>query len=117
MKNILFVFIGGGLGSVCRYGASLLALSYFPIWGQLIGLGFINTLGGLGAGFLFSKLSSEGASSLWLIGFMGGFTTFSAFSLELVKMLEEDKFFLALIFMSLSLIGSLFAAWLAYRVS
>lgn len=84
---------GGALGSVLRYGLSL--------WVQaLAGRGFpfgtlaVNVLGCLAMGFLFVLLDERtGASAVWraglLIGVLGGFTTFSAFSIETFNLIEQ----------------------------
>jgi len=78
---LLLVAAGGAIGSVLRYLISLLAVAHlgtgFP-WGTLavnvIGSGAIGVLAGLGVG--------GGARLLLVTGLLGGFTTFSAFSLE-----------------------------------
>ena len=87
MQNLLLVFIGGGLGAVCRYISTThigaLFGTYFP-FGTL----FVNTLGSLLMGFIMGSL-------LLTVGFLGGFTTFSSFSLETVTLLEGGSFFYA----------------------
>lgn len=93
MKIILLVALGGAIGSVARYlvgkAALLLWGADFP-WGTLI----VNVLGcflmGLLAGILahYAELSQEVRSFL-LIGVLGGFTTFSAFSLDLVTLYQR----------------------------
>lgn len=80
------VFIGGGLGAVLRHAINCLALAYlgnrFP-FGTL----FVNAAGSLVMGVLAGLFASAGSGSQELrlfltIGLLGGFTTFSAFSLE-----------------------------------
>lgn len=93
MKIILLVALGGAIGSVARYLVGKAALflwgANFP-WGTLI----VNILGcffmGLLAGLLshYAELSQEVRSFL-LIGVLGGFTTFSAFSLDLVTLYQR----------------------------
>ena len=104
MQNLLLVFIGGGLGAVCRYISTThigaLFGTYFP-FGTL----FVNTLGSLLMGFIMGSLIfltektglrlAEPARLLLTVGFLGGFTTFSSFSLETVTLLEGGSFFYA----------------------
>lgn len=93
MNQVMAIAAGGALGSVLRYGLSL--------WVQaLAGRGFpfgtlaVNVLGCLAMGFLFVLLDERtGASAVWraglLIGVLGGFTTFSAFSIETFNLIEQ----------------------------
>ena len=85
MKELLWVFIGGGLGSMCRYTITIILKevdSLYP-WPTLLA----NALGSLLIGALADQwirnTSDHSANSLfWIIGFCGGLTTFSAFALE-----------------------------------
>ena len=104
MQNLLLVFIGGGLGAVCRYISTThigaLFGTYFP-FGTL----FVNTLGSLLMGFIMGSLVflmekpglrlAEPARLLLTVGFLGGFTTFSSFSLETVTLIEGGNLFYA----------------------
>ena len=88
MNAYLLVFLGGGLGSAARYAATSVvgrvAGAGFP-WGTL----FVNVAGSLAMGIVIAWLArrSGGDATLRLLlatGFLGGFTTFSAFSLDAV---------------------------------
>jgi fluoride exporter len=91
---ILVVFLGGGIGSVCRYLLGELVQSRarveFPL-GTLI----VNVLGCLAIGFLAKYFLHEQSGSLartaLIVGFCGGFTTFSAFSLDALGLLTGGK--------------------------
>lgn len=93
LKFLLAVALGGGAGSVLRYAVAQSVQHWlgrgFP-WGTLT----VNLAGGLLMGLISGWLAARGAGdSVWrgllLTGFLGGFTTFSAFSLETWNLLQE----------------------------
>ena len=98
IANIIFVALGGGLGSVCRYLCGFIPapeLGGFPIVTMLI-----NFVGALIIG-VFAELVdnsmvtyfniSEKMGLFFKVGFCGGFTTFSTFSLEMFNLLDNGK--------------------------
>ncbi len=94
MSNFLLVALGGGLGAAGRYGVSL-AMPMKP--GEWPWATFsINVLGSLAIGVLAGWLSTRGeAGEPWRlflgVGVLGGFTTFSAYSLETLRMIERGE--------------------------
>lgn len=115
MKGWLAVAAGGALGSAARYGAGLLAL-------RLLGNGFpygtlaVNVGGclgiGLGAGWMQGRgLHHEGFWLFAVTGFLGGFTTFSAFGLESFQLLAGGHPAKALLCVAANLSGGLLAVW------
>lgn len=106
-KNLIFVSLGGALGSVLRYSLGLWFSRFFQSafpWATFI----INILGCLLFGVLFSTFAKMGEDMgawklLLLTGFCGGFTTFSAFGHESVQLLNAGNYtcFLAYVFGSL----------------
>ncbi len=106
----MLVFVGGGLGSVLRWGAGLAAVR---LWGAGFPCGtlFVNLLGGLVIGLLARQpvLLTDGGSAprlLLITGVLGGFTTFSAFSLDAVTLAQAERFGAALGYVLLSVLGS-----------
>ena len=103
--NFLSVGVGGGIGAMARYGVSLLSNSStqtsgvaFP-WTTLI----VNLIGCFSIGILWEILGkNNGLSMFWIIGFLGGFTTFSSFGLDGFKLLNQEAFthFAAYVLMS-----------------
>ncbi len=93
--KFVYVFIGGGLGSVCRY---LLSLKIYSWYGRLFPLGTlsVNIIGCFMIGFLFSIFEiievHPNIRIFLLIGFLGGFTTFSSFGLETWNLLRQSDY-------------------------
>ncbi|MGD8407722.1 MAG: fluoride efflux transporter CrcB [Thiohalophilus sp.] len=115
MLQIIFIAVGGALGSVFRFALSTGVY-------QWLGRGFpygtltVNVLGSLLMGFLYIVLlerSSLGPEwrALILIGLLGAFTTFSTFSLETLNLIESGALLKAAMNILLSVVLCLFAAW------
>jgi len=125
MPPLLYVMLGGAVGAGFRYQISAIVLHRlgpgFP-WGTWI----INLLGGLLMGVLAGVLAKQLAPAhgeplrlLMGVGVLGGFTTFSAFSLETANMLLRGQVLLATTYAVSSVAGSimlLFAGLFATRV-
>ncbi len=109
--NLLLVFVGGGFGSVARY-AIMKAI------GRIMGTAFpwhtlgVNLLGAIIIGalteFLALRISGVDQARLLLVtGFLGGFTTFSAFSLESALMYQRGDYLALGCYVAASVIGTL----------
>jgi len=116
MSQVIAIAVGGALGSVMRYGLSTWVHSFagrgFP-YGTLA----VNVLGCLAMGVLFVLLVERmGASAVWraglLIGVLGGFTTFSTFSIETFNLIEQGAMTKAAGNIAASLILCVGATWL-----
>jgi len=112
MVQTLIVFLGGGLGSTLRFFLSYLArmLSLRPWAGTLMA-----NIIGTAAIFLVCKyLKKEGELSLFVkTGILGGLTTFSTFSLELVTMIKSDSLMEAAIYFTLNVVlGVVMGLWI-----
>lgn len=106
MTNYLLVFLGGGLGSICRFGIGHWLAGYRPgfpwatflanfiscfLLGVLVGLSFKGRLGGQ-------------AGVLLMAGFCGGFSTFSTFTNETFQMLMDGQWSKAAAYIAMSLV-------------
>ncbi|MTI16425.1 fluoride efflux transporter CrcB [Rhodobacteraceae bacterium RKSG542] len=122
MKHLLLVALGGGMGAACRHMISLAYLRYlgpaFP-WGTIT----VNILGSLIMGIFVEVLAQKlnGSNELRFLiatGFLGGFTTFSSFSLDVAVLWERGEPWLAFIYVTASVvlsIGALFCGLAATR--
>jgi CrcB protein len=105
MPGWLLVALGSAIGGAARYGVSLLGLRWFGAafpWGTLA----VNILGSGLIGWLSASLPMPPSSPrlFWMTGICGGFTTFSAFSLEAVNMLRQGEWARAAIYPVASLL-------------
>ncbi len=121
LTNIILVFLGGGLGSLFRYGIGLLILSNFRIYFPL-GTFVVNILGcfllGLVLGLVEGKkLISPEMALLFGTGFCGGFTTFSTFSLEGYRLIEDGEWMVFLGYTVGSIGIGIMAAMLGIKLS
>ena len=116
MLNYLIVFIGGGVGSMMRHGvnvsAARLAGTAFP-YGTLT----VNITGSLAMGLFAGYFAFRGdASQSWrlflMTGILGGYTTFSAFSLDTALLYERGQVGLALTYVLASVCVSLLGLFL-----
>ncbi|HVI30722.1 fluoride efflux transporter CrcB [Phenylobacterium sp.] len=123
MQTLLYVGIGGAVGAMARYLVGVQALRTFGS-GWPYGTFAVNIAGGLLMGLLAGVLAHRGGldQERWRlllgVGVLGGFTTFSAFSLELALMLEKRAFTTAAVYALASVVLStlaLFAGLLAAR--
>jgi len=117
--HLLAVFLGGGIGSVTRYVVSrqmLLAFgSAFPV-GTLV----VNVLGSFLIGVIATLITNKPQHDLFqfllITGFLGGFTTFSAFSLETWKLLSAGNFSAAFLNIGLNVILSIVFVCLGFFI-
>ena len=121
IKNILLVGLGGGIGSIARYLCQQwVVVHYFPSfpWAtfavNVVGCFLIGIFWGLG----FKSFDSYAGWELFLmVGFCGGFTTFSAFTLESVGLIKDDKLALFFSYIAASVIVGLLATYLGMRLT
>lgn len=118
MMSPLLVFLGGGLGALLRYvaGRGALALGQPPYASTL----FVNLVGcfvmGLVAGVATHRGMTEPTRLFMMAGVLGGFTTFSAFSLDALTMMQRGALASALAYAAVSLVGCLAGVSLGYAL-
>ena len=121
MPSLLLVMLGGAFGAGARHLVGRMTLAFFGPdypWGTLA----VNLLGGLAMGLLAGGLVRFGQAGepmrlLLGVGVLGGFTTFSAFSLDAMLMLQRGEWVGALAYVLASVIGSIVALALGLGIA
>jgi fluoride exporter len=116
-NNFLLVGLGGAVGSVMRYTvAQWMGQKTFPAATLLVNIvgSFI-----IGAVLALSVKNQQFANNWKLFlatGICGGFTTFSAFSIENMQLLQQGKYWLCLLYIGVSLVAGIAAAFVGYKL-
>lgn len=121
MKQVLFVGLGGAAGSILRYLTSIITIKYYSASFPIATL-IVNVVGCFLAGLIFGLVSQETAEAqnlkfLLLTGFCGGFTTFSAFALENVKLMNSGNTTTAVVYTGISIATGLLAVWIGLLIT
>lgn len=116
IREFIAVGTGGALGSIARYALSGLALGGLQPWGIPLGTLTVNAAGSLLIGLLTATLRSETAAWLLTVGFCGGFTTFSTFSLDALRLLKAGSYGPAAAYAGTSLVLCIAFAALGMRL-
>lgn len=118
IKNIIIIALFGALGTLARYSIVTYVPAHFPTvfpWGTL----FCNVFGSFLLGCIFGMVERIPRFKTWQdalgTGFLGAFTTFSAYTLEIVTMIERGAIFTAMLYMFISVGIGYIVAWLGYR--
>jgi len=121
MTTVFWVALGGAIGASARYAVGIGAVRLmghgFP-WGTLA----VNVVGALAMGILVELLAlklsgSQSLRAFLAVGVLGGFTTFSAFSLEVVLMIERKALVLAAAYAGVSVVASVAALFLGLWIA
>lgn len=117
IKNLVLVGLGGGIGSIFRYvAAMLISAKNFP-YATLQ----VNVVGSFIIGMVFAwSIKDENFANNWKLflatGICGGFTTFSAFSMENVQLLQNGKTGMAFLYIALSMVLGIAATFAGYQL-
>lgn len=118
MKNLIYIFIGGGFGSVFRflisnYTQKLWNVNEFPMGTFVVNMTGCFLIGLLSAYFL--KVDNS-LKYLLITGVCGGYTTFSTFSAENFSLLQNGNYFILIFYALLSLILGLLMVFLGFNL-
>lgn len=117
MKNFLYIGFAAALGAWSRWGLGILLNTLHPIYPM--GTLTVNLAGAylmgisMGAFELFSDLSPD-LKLIINIGFLGGLTTFSAFTAEIFQLLQKNELVASLTLIALHVVGSVLMAYLGW---
>ena len=117
IQNYLLIGLGGALGSMLRYACNfLIGQKLFPVATLLV-----NTSGCFIIGIVMAlSLKNEAFNHNWKLflatGICGGFTTFSAFSLENFELLQTGKPMMMLLYSAASLLLGITAVWIGFKL-
>ena len=121
--RFLLVGLGGAIGAMARYGVGLAAMRLAPgatwPWATLT----VNVVGGVLMGLLVGWMAERAGAGqenirlLGAVGVLGGFTTFSAFSLETVLMIERRQFGMAAGYVAVSVVVAIAALMVGLMVA
>lgn len=122
LKDLLFVALGGGIGSSLRYLTSRVVVKL--VSGNLIFLGTFtaNIIGSLLIGLLsgwmlINQPDNQTFSLLFIVGFCGGYTTFSTFAFENMRLIESNQWGLLTAYVLASVVLGVLAVWVGVRLA
>ena len=120
MTNLFLVAVGGALGASLRYLTSIFFKYFF--YYSFVGTLVVNVLGSFFIGLFIYLLQNKSLSQdliryFFIVGVLGSYTTFSAFSFETIDLLTNNKLLLSFIYIILSLVLCLIAAYVGLNIN
>lgn len=121
MKQVLFVGVGGAAGSILRYLTTVITAKHYSASFPAATF-IVNVVGCFLAGLIFGLIMRETVEAqnlkfLLITGFCGGFTTFSAFALENVRLMNSGNTTTAVVYTVLSVAVGLLAVWIGLLIT
>jgi CrcB protein len=108
--TIIFIGFGGMIGTISRYLISLVVSQ------QMLAILIVNVFGCLLAGFCYAYFPPKLLKQVFLIGFCGGFTTFSTFAMQNYQLIIEDNFIALFLYIFSSVIFAIIGFYLGIRL-
>ena len=120
MTNLFLVAAGGAFGASLRHLTSIFFKYFF--YYSFVGTLVVNILGSFFIGLLIYLLQNKSLSQdliryFFIVGLLGSYTTFSAFSFEAIDLLTNNKLFLSFIYIFTSLILCLIASYVGLNIN
>lgn len=114
IRNFLAVGAGGAIGAMLRYGLTVLGM--YLHWPANLSTFVVNALGSFVMGLLVGGCEQGTWMLMATVGVCGGFTTFSTFSMQSVRLLQDGKWAEALLYIPGTLILCILMAWLGFTL-
>jgi CrcB protein len=120
-KDILFVGIGGGIGSIMRFLTSRFTARLVAAQWLFLGTLAANLIGcfliGILSGWMLSHMpDNQPFRLLFIVGFCGGYTTFSTFAFENYRLIEMNQWGILLLYLTASVVLGFIAVWLGMKI-
>ena len=116
MQAALLVSLGGALGALARFLlAQAVGLQLFPYATLVINIAGSFLIGAVWGAFADSGWFQEWGRALLVTGVLGGFTTYSAFALDAVQLLQEQRWLAVMGYVGATVIGCILGCWAGFR--
>ena len=120
-KDILFVGLGGGIGSIMRFLTSRFTARLVAAQWLFLGTLAANLIGcfliGILSGWMLSHMpDNQSFRLLFIVGFCGGYTTFSTFAFENYRLIEMNQWGILLLYLLASVVLGIIAVWLGMKI-
>lgn len=107
IQTMALVFVGGGLGSLCRWLVAIYCKNHWQIGLFPLGTLLVNLVGSFVIGLLLAEHTHTSLRQFLVLGFCGGFTTFSTLSAESYELFRLGHYSTVALYVGLSILGGL----------